>query len=366
MAERKKAAKYHLIAEEIRHGIAEGKYRPGEKLETEEALAVRHGVSRLTARHALTLLAEEGLVRQRQGSGTFVSDNPLPRGRTRTIGVIVTYISEYILPSIIRGIEDVCSQNDYVFQLRSTDNRMDKERDLLEYFLENPVDGIIVEGAKTAFPNPNLALYRKLSDAGVPIVFMSGWYPAFSNCVYVASDDYSGGQIAAEHLISRGHTRIGGIFKMDDIQGLNRFSGFVDAARAHNIELHDDSLLWYTTDQRLTLFDEDHAAENLRRFEDCTAIICYNDQIAAPLLSALLTAGKRVPEDVSVVSFDNSTYAAFSPVGLTSLSHPKEEVGRTAARKLLAMIEGKKETSVLLGWQLIKRKSTQFYRTERM
>ena len=64
----------------------------------------------------------------------------------------------------------------------------------------------------------------------------------------------------------------------------------------------------------------------LESLEGCTAVICYNDQIAAPLLAALMRAGKRVPEDVAIISFDD-IYASLTPVKITSLSHPKEEIG---------------------------------------
>jgi GntR family transcriptional regulator of arabinose operon len=326
-------------------------------------LSARFQVSRQTVRHAIGILEEQGLVIRRQGSGTYVRrENEAHVRNTKTIGIIATYISEYILPSMIRGIEEVTAENGYSFILRSTGNRMDNEKDVLSYFLENPVDGLIVEGSKTAFPNPNLNIYQKIVDSGIPIVFLSGFYPALGKCIYVVSDNYGGGKQAAELLISKGHRRIGGIFKADDNQGHDRFAGFIDAARTAGIELHDKSLLWFTTEMREQLFENGNAEKILASLEECTAVICYNDQIAAPLLSSLLRAGKRVPEDVAIISFDDSSYASLTPVKLTSLGHPKEEIGRVAARKLLNMIAGKKESPAVLGWTLAEKESTMFSR----
>lgn len=355
--------KYTIVADEIRNAINSGKIAPGSRLETEEALSVRFGVSRQTVRHAISILADEGLIIRRQGSGTYVLDEKdVRRRRTKTIGVVTTYISEYILPSMIRGIEEVTSKRGYSFHIRSTGNRMDNEKDVLNDFLQNPVDGLIVEGSKTAFPNPNLNLYRKIIQSGTPIVFLSGYYHALGDCIYVVTDDYGGGKQACELLIARGHRRIGGIFKADDNQGHDRFAGFIDAARAAGIELHDNNLLWFTTETRNMLFEGDNAKKMLDSLEGCSAVICYNDQIAAPLLAELLRAGKRVPEDVAIISFDDSKYASLTPVKITSLGHPKEEIGRVAANKLLNMINGKKESPTVLDWTLVENESTMFDR----
>ena len=175
--------KYALVADDIRNAIKSGDIAPGSRLETEEALSARYDVSRQTIRHAISILVDEGLVLRRQGSGTYVLDERVARRRTKTIGVVTTYISEYILPSMIRGIEEVTSERGYTFHIRSTSNRMDNEKDVLNNLLQNPVDGLIVEGSKTAFPNPNLEIYQKIIQSGIPIVFLSGYYNALGDCV---------------------------------------------------------------------------------------------------------------------------------------------------------------------------------------
>lgn len=92
--------------------------------------------------------------------------------RTMTIGVLSSYISNYIFPSIIRGIEQELSSHGYSMRLAATENRVDNESTLLHRYLDNPVDGLIVEGTKTTLPNPNIALYHKLSRQGTPLVFL--------------------------------------------------------------------------------------------------------------------------------------------------------------------------------------------------
>lgn len=348
--------KYQRLAQQLRDMLGDGSISPGERLPTEDAMVVQYGVSKQTVRKAVGLLVDEGLLIRRQGSGTYAADRA--RIQTHTIGVIATYMSEYILPSMIRGIEAATAAAGYQFLLRSTGNRMDREAELLEGFLQRPVDGLIVEGAKTAFPNPNLPLYRRLQEMGVPIVFLSGYYPALQDSVYVVTDDYGGGRMAAECLLRHGHRHIGGIFKADDQQGHGRFSGVADACRESGAPLRDDAVIWYTTEQRDALLEGESGQRILASLRECTAVVCYNDQIAVPLEAALLRSGRRVPEDIAIISFDRSAYSDLATVPITSLAHPKEEIGRVAAEKLLRMIRGLKERPAVLPWTLEERAST--------
>jgi len=348
--------KYQTVVRDIQSALKAGTLKPGDRLPTEDAMVAQYGVSKQTIRRAVGELVDAGVLVRRQGSGTYVADRQ--KKQTKTIGVVATYLSEYILPSMIRGIEEVTAAAGYQFLLRSTGNRMDTERELLQYFLEHPVDGLIVEGAKTALPNPNLALYRKLREQGTALLFLSGYYSALENSIYVVTDDYGGGKMAADCLLSKGHTKIGGIFKVDDQQGHQRFAGFADACRERGAALRDDCIAWYTTEQRETLLTGEQEQEILQMLADCTAVVCYNDQIAAPLMASLLRAGRKVPEEIAVISFDRSAYSDLTPVPLTSLSHPKEAIGRAAAQKLLRMIKGRKEKPEILPWKLEEREST--------
>lgn len=350
--------KYTILMEQIKDDIVSGRSAPGAQLETEDMLAERFGISRQTVRRAIGILEKEGLVVRKQGSGTYVRKPSELLVPTRTIGVVVTYISDYILPSIIRGIEDVASAAGYSFSLHSTGNRMDTEKLVLSSFLEKPVDGLLIEGAKTALPNPNLDYYKRFETMGIPMVFMSGFYPALGESVYVVTDDRGGGRQATELLVSKGHRRIGGIFKADDMQGHERFAGFIEAARELDVELHDNAIHWFTTESRDSLFESGNIERIINSFADCTAVICYNDQIAAPLLNAIQRSGRSVPEDISIISFDNSAYSELTSVKISSLSHPKEEVGRVACKKLLSMIAGTPQSSSVLPWTLAEKEST--------
>ena len=170
--------KYQLVASTLRREIADGIFAEGSLLTTEEELKRRFQVSRQTVRQAIALLEDDGLVVRRRGSGTYVKHGPRRHGETLTVGVVTTYITDYIFPSIVRGIEHVLSANGCMMNLSATYNRADHERMLLQRALEHGVDGLIIEGTKTALPNPNMALYRALKEKNIPFVFINGAIPS--------------------------------------------------------------------------------------------------------------------------------------------------------------------------------------------
>ena len=112
--------KYQQVADILRREIAEGVFRDGQTLMTEEELRVRFDVSRQTIRQAIALLEDDGLVDRRRGSGTYVRHGPRRRQGTVHVGVVTTYITDYIFPSIVSGIESVMNENGVVMNLSAT------------------------------------------------------------------------------------------------------------------------------------------------------------------------------------------------------------------------------------------------------
>jgi GntR family transcriptional regulator of arabinose operon len=348
--------KYKHLSDLLRKDILDNVYPAGFKFDTEEQISNKYKLSRQTVRHAVQILEHEGLLRRVRGSGTFIN-SVTAAPKTKTLGVVSTYISEYVFPSIIRGIEEVAANRGYSYKLSATGNRIDTERRLLMSYIEQPVDGLIIEGTKTAFPNPNISLYEQIIKSGTPIVFINGYYPGLEQHKYVVADDYAGGYAAAEYLINKGHKKISGIFKADDRQGHERYKGFIDAALKRGIEPHDNNIIWFTTETRNLIFSE-NGKELLNAVNSCSSIICYNDQMAVDVLNVLLDKGIKVPDDIAIISFDNSVYASVSAIKITSMDHPKEALGRAAAGKLINMIEGKAEDSLIMPWSLVERGTT--------
>ena len=352
------SAKYQMVADALRAGIREGRYP--KTLPTEQALCAQFQVSRQTVRQALSLLEAERLIDRRQGSGSHVREQHDPAARRRmNIAVVTTYISDYIFPSILREIEAVCSENNSVPLLFATQNQFENERKILMTLLGmEQLDGVLVEGTKTGLPNPNIPLYRMLMDRGVPLVFLHGNYEELPDTLSVLDDNVGGGRMLVEHLVRKGHRSISGVFKYDDLQGRQRFVGYLEASQALGLPLEDRNILWYSTDQK-DAFLKDGFAE---AWADQLAargggVVCYNDEIASRLVSYLTKKGVSVPGRVAVVSFDNSQYSEMSVPRITSLSHGQNNVGRLAAELLFRHLRGEVCTSRLAPWTLVVKES---------
>lgn len=361
--------KYNMVKDHILEWIKDGTVRPGEKIPSENELVQSFGVSRHTIRQAVGELVNEGYLYREQGSGTYCSPvlpTSTPQtierlGNGKNIGVITTYMSDYIFPSIIRGIESHLASKGYTLTLSCTDNNVEKERQCLEMMLDRQIDGLIVEPTKSSSYNPNIKYYLELEQQHTPYLMINQYYSQLTP-PYLIMDDEKGGFLAAEHLIKLDHERIMGLFKTDDLQGVHRMRGFIRAFREYNLPLEPELIITYTTEELVpSFYDVIHQVfENAD--ERPSAIVCYNDQLALNVLDQLRNLRLSVPQDVSLVGYDDSVLAVATEVKLTSIIHPKQELGRAAAEWIIAAVE-KKDTppSHTYEPELIVRNSTAPY-----
>lgn len=331
--------KYEEIILWVQKQIDSGVLRYKDKLPPEKDLMEKFNVSRQTVRRALKTLGDEGVVESRRGSGTYVCEKKRVRsGREVRIAAMLTCADTYIFPSILKGMEEIFSEAGCVLQISVTDNAVEKERMILREFLRNrSIDGLIAETVRSGLPNPNLELYREMEKAGIPVLFINSFYREL-DCPHVSMDDSRAGYLAARHLLECGHTRIGGIFKADDGQGHLRYAGYTRALMERDIKVKGRNIIWMDSEEIHEM--EGEGSRILKRLEDCTACVCYNDEIAYRLVSLLRNEGKRIPDDLSIVGIDNSSLARFCMVPLTSVNNPAEELGRTAAEQMVRCVTG--------------------------
>ena len=348
--------KYQKLKEYIINTIKSNKLKPGDRIYSENELAHMFNISRHTVRQAIGELVNSGWLYRVQGKGTFVDRRPDKNHHTNsTIGIITTYLNDYIFPSIIRGIDEVLSSNGYNIILGCTYNQHDKEKICLENFKKQNIAGLIVETTKSVLPNPNIEVYRELSNEGIPVLFIHGRYKEL-NYSYIVEDDEKAGYIATKHLIDLGHKEIAGIFKIDDIQGHFRFKGFQKAHTEFGLKYSDSKLLWFNTGQMDANFVDNKFLEVL---SNCSAVVCYNDQIAIKVMDIIRQNGFNIPNDISVVSFDDSQLAVASEVKLTTVAHPKEALGKQAGEAIIDMVNRKKNYyGIKMQPELIIREST--------
>lgn len=326
--------KYIQLKEEIRELIRSGVLKPGDRIASEPELMASYGVSRHTVRHAIGELEREGWLERKRGSGTFV--RKVVTGSS-LVGVVTTYISEYIFPSILREVEKTLSKHGYGMVLASTDNRRERERDAFEQMLRRGVCGMIVEPAQSALPDPDLEPYYTLQKLGIPFVMIHGTYPGLL-VPSVTVDDFGGAYQVAQHLLDLGHRDIAIIVKGDDQQGVERERGVRAAMERYGVKPNPDWICRYSTSERESL-PQTFVEQLMTAKHRPTAIFCYNDQIALQVWPILERLGFRIPNDVSIVGFDNSSLVRSLNTPLTTVTHPQGELGRQAAELLLEMIE---------------------------
>lgn len=353
--------KYLHIKKEIQSWIEAGKFAANEQLPSENELSMQFQMSRQTVRQAIGEMVRDGELYRIQGKGTFVAAaEQKTSGELPTIGLLTTYISDYIFPSIVRGAESILRSKGYRLVLSSTDNDKMKERESLEMMMKYNLSGLIVEPTKSAEGNPNLNYYLNLEKYGIPYLMINEKYSEL-DCPCLKMDDELGGFMAAEHLIRIGHRKLAGFFKIDDLQGVNRLKGYLRAHREYQIPFSPEWIIRYTTEEkhRVPL----QAAEALLHLDDRpTGFVCYNDELAVLLMDVIRKLNADVPGDLSVTGFDDSFLATATELKLTTLTHPKIEMGVQAANLLIAMIDRRKQApesgSIIYKPELIIREST--------
>ncbi len=338
-----KTIKYIEIFEFYRDKILNGEMKYSEKLPTEQEIGDMFSVSRHTVRQSILELEKQGYIYREKSKGAFVEKLVKEKRRNnKMIIVITTYLSEYIFPFLIKGIDEVLSKNGYDILLLSTNNDKEKEREQLKKLLEYDVVGAIIEPTASALGNTNIEYYEAIARNNIPYLMINAAYDKNEQS-YVAIDDKKGGYKICKYLIDLGHKKIAGLFKEDDIQGIERKNGYLKALEENNIEI-DNTIIG-----RFKTFEEEFYIDGFTRSllskEDRpTAIFCYNDKVAMNVIKAARELGVRIPEDLSVVGYDNDeTISAALDCGITTISHPKEELGRKAAEMLLSLINGENE-----------------------
>lgn len=331
--------KYYILMEELKQEIISGRRKPGEKLPSENELTAACHVSRHTVRKALSILEREGYIVAEHGRGTYVSRKNQSGKGSKNIGVITTYLSDYIFPRLIQGIDSVLTENGYSILLKNTGNSRVREARCLEELLEKDLDGLIIEPSKSEIYLSHIELYEKLDFLRIPYVFIQGRYLKMADKPHILMDDCLGGYLLTRYLLELGHLSIAGVFKADDSQGAERHKGYVRALQEAGVSYHPDRVIWFHTEDR-TVKPAEAVRGMVRNKMPLDGIVCYNDQIALEVIIALEKEKIKVPGEISVTGYDNSFIAQNGSIKLTTIAHPQEKLGAAAAELLLEKIRG--------------------------
>lgn len=316
--------------------------KPGESVLSEHELAVQTGVSRLTVRKAYSELAKRGVLQTVQGKGTFIAESltlaqiglsrSIQETPNRTLGILFPEITEYF-GRILREIERCASESGYAINVMFNDG-IDKERHGIEQMLSQNLAGIILTPYRRRDHHATIDTYERLSSSGLPFV-MIGKPPFHVNCDAIYVDDAVGVYDACQALVDRGHKEFVFLYNRttSDPQGLiERTEGFMLAHRA----------LQSGAEMRLIDTANDHWQNNLKELllsdNPVTAILADGDRTAASTYQVIQECGKKIPGDVSVVGYDNSSICESLQVKLSSVAPHRAMLGRYAYELLLRQI----------------------------
>ncbi|MBE6054192.1 MAG: GntR family transcriptional regulator [Clostridium sartagoforme] len=338
-----KKIKYIEIFEFYKERILSGEIKEDEKLPTEQEIREAFSVSRHTVRQAVAELEKEGYIYKEKNKGAYAKKlDKLKKTHNKLVIVITTYISEYIFPYLIKGIQETLNENGYDILLLNTNNEKSKEKEQLEKLLEYDIAGAIIEPTASALGNTNKDCYMAIDKNNIPYIMINAAYDKDKQS-YVVMDDEKGTYMLCDYLINLGHKKIAGIFKEDDIQGLERKKGYIRSLEENKIEI-DSTIIGNFKTYEEDFYVYAFTKSLLSRSDRPTSIVCYNDKTAIKVIKVAKELGLRIPEDLSIVGYDNDeTISNILDYGITTINHPKEEMGKKAANMLLSLINREKD-----------------------
>lgn len=266
--------------------------------------------------------------------------NQLARGlvasNTRIVGLIVPDLTNPYYADIAASITSEGNANGYQVMLCSpqkSENRIEKETALVRVLASYSVDGVILSVHHAAV---DLVL-DMLKNYNIPYVLVDNYYINHPFCVY--SDDYSGSYIATEYLIQNGHRKIAFIGGEQELTTpyRRRLEGYLKALKNYGIPRREE--LIRVSYYRMEACDADVQAL-LDQGCEFTAIVCGNDIMAAAAIKALHRNNKRIPEDISLVGYDDTYLAEVLEPQLTTIRQPARLIGAQAMQMLLDQIKG--------------------------
>lgn len=272
----------------------------------------------------------------------------LKTNKTYTIALILPDISNPFFADLAFAVNEYVYEKGYTTILCSTNWDVENEAKQIERMENQRVDGIIY---KPAGKNP-----IDLSGISIPSVLLS-CIPG-ENSTYIEVDNYTGGRMAADHLVECGYTRFAFVGGTRDSQSNQiRIDGYYDRLTELGKDIRTERILYggFSVESGYRL-----AAELMASEEKPDAIFCGNDLIAIGVQQFLLEHDHKVPEEIGVVGFDDILLAGLPQIQMTTISQPRTLMGKTAAEILLASIDGSEieQKHIILKPELVVRRST--------
>lgn len=274
--------------------------------------------------------------------------NKIARGlktdKTETLGLIIPDIANPFFADIAKSIEMEARSKGFSILLFDSNEDIAVEKELFILLLGHKVEGIIIAPVGTEFEH-----LVEIYETGLPLVIIDRYSPGI-NLPYITSDNYQGAYEAVNHFISMGHRRIACIQGIKNSQpNKERVAGYLDAMEKNNIQV-----------DRSYIIGENFSTENgykqtrilFSMEEPPTAIFALSNLISLGVIKAVNEMGLKIPDDVSLISYDEQPYSAFMETPLTTIEQKKSEIGQLAVHVIIKNIEDKMYNSKPINMKL--------------
>ncbi|MEK3901858.1 MULTISPECIES: GntR family transcriptional regulator [unclassified Paenibacillus] len=366
---------YEKIFQTLRERINKNEYKAGERVPSEKELCSEFGVSRITSKKALKMLADEHLIVRQPGRGSFVADAnslimkpfELPQtvrttGKKRIIGLVITHFSDMYGTELIYGMEEASRDHDAFLVVRRSFGIPELEEKAIQQLLGLGVDGLIIFPAQGEYFSAEIL---KLVIQKFPFVMIDRYLkgiPASS----VSTDNIQAAKEATQYLFGLGHRHIGFLAPppANTTAIEERIDGIIEAHVGQNLLVNRE--LWMETitstmpnvfDPQARIEDVDRLVEHLRQHPQITALFAAEYNIALLVEEAADRLGLRIPEDLSVICFDSPELQ--EGCRITHMRQNQFSIGKQAFENVLTM-QGNEQpiTRILLPAVLISGRST--------
>jgi len=350
---------YVKVKNELLRKIAEGEYKPGNMIPTENEIADIHKVSRITVRKALSILNKDGILTRISGRGTFINEsiglpsqtensttekvehnNSVILGENK-IGVILPGLNDSNSIRILSGINKGAKSQGYNTIISCSDDIQSTETNLINEFLNSGVKGLIIFPADNKIYNDTII---ELKFKNIPFVLIDRYYPNIETD-FVVSDNYNGAIQATQYLINLGHKNIAFVstYYLNVSSISDRLKGYEDTLLKNHIPFSHSNLHLYNSLKLNELEFRENFYNFVKSNPDITAFFSLDDNLAFNVINSLLSYGFKIPNDYSVVGFDNLDISEHFKIPLTTVNQDGIGVGEKAAEILIDKIQGASE-----------------------
>ena len=315
-------------------------------------MALTFGVSTATISHALNGLpgvSEELRARILDyAHKNHYIPNTFGRGlkgiALKVIGIVISDLSNANYYSQIKGIESASDQFGYNNILCSSDDNWQIEMAKIKVLIEKNVDGMII--VPTEYPDKTVEneLYQAIEASGIPFVLMNRLVNGKDYDI-VKTDNYIGCEMAVNYLYQKNHRRIIHLTTEQNTSTVHdRTAGFINAIKKRNGQAPELDI--YRCNKPTVDLAYEKMMLILKERQDFTAVFAYNDNVAFGAIKAILSIGKSVPNDISVMGYDDNAFSEISQVPLTTVKQDNLYIGKKSAETLIEKIEGRSKETV--------------------